>query len=173
MKMKLIPILTIIASLFLMAEEVPTRDIEVKQLTPAQESLASYTNYSILESSGVDKEFTADKNATQREALTKEINAIIIEELKKKGKKVVQSDPDFYVAYSAGIDEEALGKKLDEAGKKHIHALPKAAIVLMLADAKNGKLLWMATAQGDTTQLPPKQKQERIRYAIRKMLQSL
>ena len=127
----------------------------------------------ILESSGVDKKFIPDKNVTQREKLTNEINAIINEELKKKGKKAVEKNPEFYVAYSAGIDKEAIESKLEKADRERVHAIPKAAIVLMLADAKSGKLLWMTSAEGDATKLPPEQKQKRIQYAIRKMLQSL
>lgn len=151
---------------------VSTQDITVKSEKSAKADLSGYKTYSILASSGVDKAFRKDKNDDGVKSRN-EINRIINETLQKQGKSYADKNPDFYVVYAAGTDKNAIEKKLSKEGKEVIHNTPKAAIVLVLIDAKNGSVLWKSSAEGDLQNISEEKKRQRMSYAIKKMLANL
>ena len=87
---------------------------------------------------------------------------IINTELTKKGKTPVTQDPDFYVAYAAGTDMDAVKEKLDAAGKKTIEKTPEAAMVLILIDAETGVIIGVSTAEGEAKGLPAEETKKRL-----------
>lgn len=97
-----------------------------------------------------------------------EVKFIINREMRAHGFHQVESNPDIYVAFAAGVDMEALGLKEDPETKKQvITKVPKAALVVALIDANTGYTVWLGQAQGEV------QKQQtieniraRIDYAI-------
>ena len=153
--------------------DIPTKDIEIEQLSPMQGNFKCYHTYTILKSSGIDRKYMEKRDPAELKKIEREIDTVISGEMRSRGKREVEKDPQFYIAYSAGIDKSSLSEKLDDAGKESLQSLPQAAIVIMLADAGTGKLLWMSTAQGNSTRLPESEKEKRIAYAIKKMLGTL
>ena len=98
------------------------------------------------------------------------MKSLINQELMKKGKKPVSSNPDFFVAYLGGADMEAVKTKLDKKGKETIEKTPEAVLVLMLIDADTGGIIWMSTAEGEMKDLPLEDRRKRLEFAVKKML---
>ena len=46
-------------------------------------------------------------------------------------------------------------------------------MVLMLVDAETGSIIWLSTAEAEYKSLPLKEKRERMKFAIEKMLKGL
>ncbi len=94
-------------------------------------------------------------------------------ELAKKGKIPVNKDPDFYVAYAAGTDMDAIEEKINKEGQATLHNRPVAGIALILVDAETGAIMGLSTAAGDAKNLPAKEAKKRLNYAIKKMLSGI
>lgn len=146
-----------------------TSDIQVEAMKSEKVNLDGYKTYEIIEGSGI-------VDGTQRADnldIDAEMQQMINTELVKKGKTLVTKDPDFYVAYVAGTDMDAVKEKLDAAGKKTIEKTPEAAMVLILIDAETGVIIGISTAEGEVKSLPAEETKKRLNYAIRKMLSGL
>jgi len=115
----------------------------------------------------------SDTQRTDNLDVSAEMQQMINTELAKKGKILVTKDPDFYVAYVAGADMDAVRVKLDKEGKETIEKAPAAAMVLVLIDAETGVIIGISTAEGDVKGLPADQMKKRLNYAIKKMLSDL
>ena len=148
---------------------VSTSDIQVDNTQSEKADLDGYKTYQFIEGSGVaeDKETKKIMNSAKTAA---RIEALINQELMKKGKTPVAKDPDFLVAYLGGADMEAVKKKLDKSGKEIIEKSPEAALVLMLVDADTGSIIWISTAEGEVKDLPVEDRRKRLEYAVKKML---
>ncbi|SFV68217.1 hypothetical protein MNB_SV-10-687 [hydrothermal vent metagenome] len=151
---------------------VSTKDIEVETVKSAKANLKGYKTYEIIKESGVDDTLKKDKTL-KNVNIDADIKALINTELQKKGKIEVKKNPDFFVAYVAGADMNAMQIKLDKKGRSMIENVPAAAMVLMLVDADTGSIIWLSTAEGDFKGLPLEQQKKRLEYAIRKMLSGL
>lgn len=143
-----------------------TSDIEVEALKSEKVNLDGYKTYAIIEGSGV---INGTKRADNLD-VNAQIQKILHTELAKKGKTPVTKDPDFYVAYAAGTDMDAVIEKLDAEGKKTVEKRPAAAMVLILVDADTGVIIDMSIAEGEAKNLPAEATKERLNYAIKKML---
>lgn len=146
-----------------------TSDIQVEAMKSEKVNLDGYKTYEIIEGSGV----VDGTKRTDNLDVDAEMQQMINTELAKKGKTLVTKDPDFYVAYAAGTDMEAVKEKLDVAGKKTIEKSPEAAMVLILIDAETGVIIGISTAEGDVKGLPADDMKKRLNYAIKKMLSGL
>lgn len=146
-----------------------TSDIQVEAMKSEKVNLDGYKTYEIIEGSGV----VDGTKRTDNLDVDAEMQQMINTELAKKGKTLVTKDPDFYVAYAAGTDMEAVKEKLDAAGKKTIEKSPEAAMVLILIDAETGVIIGISTAEGDVKGLPADDMKKRLNYAIKKMLSGL
>lgn len=94
---------------------VSTSDIQVEALKSEKVNLDGYKTYQIIEESGMatePRESNLDVDA--------ELHHVITTELGKKGKVPVTNDPDFYVAYVAGTDMDAIKVKVDKKGQETI-----------------------------------------------------
>ncbi|OQX76579.1 MAG: hypothetical protein B6D54_03645 [Epsilonproteobacteria bacterium 4484_65] len=146
-----------------------TSDIKVEALKSEKVNLDGYKTYEIIEGSGI----VDGSKRTDNLNVNAEMQQIINTELTKKGKTPVTQDPDFYVAYAAGTDMDAVKEKLDAAGKKTIEKTPEAAMVLILIDAETGVIIGVSTAEGEAKGLPAEETKKRLNYAIKKMLSGL
>ncbi len=148
---------------------VSTSDIQVEALQSEKVNLDGYKTYEIIEGSGIIDGTMRTDNLD----LNAELEQIINTELAQKGKTRVTKDPDFYVAYAAGTDMEAVKEKLDAAGKMRIEKSPEAGMILILIDAETGMIIGISTAQGEVKGLPAEETKKRLNYTIKKMLSSL
>ena len=148
---------------------VSTSDILVDNTQSDKVDLKGYKTYQFIEGSGVaeDKETKKMMNSTKTAA---RIESLINQELIKKGKTPVSSNPDFFVAYLGGADMEAVKTKLDKKGQEIIEQKPEAVLVLMLVDANSGAIIWMSTAEGEMKDLPIEDRRKRLEFAVKKML---
>ena len=146
-----------------------TSDIQVEAMKSEKVNLDGYKTYEIIEGSGI---VDGTKRADNLD-VNAEMQQMINTELAKKGKTLVTKDPDFYVAYAAGTDMEAVKEKLDEKGKKTLEERPEAAMVLILIDAETGVIIGISTAEGEAKGLPVKDMKKRLNYAIKKILSGL
>ena len=148
---------------------VSTSDILVDNTQSDKVDLKGYKTYQFIEGSGVaeDKDTKKMMDSTKTAA---RIEVLINQELMKKGKKPVSSNPDFFVAYLGGADMEAVKTKLDKKGKETIEKTPEAVLVLMLIDADTGGIIWMSTAEGEMKDLPLEDRRKRLEFAVKKML---
>lgn len=147
---------------------VSTSDIKVESAASDKVDLKGYKTYQIAEGSGVATEST--KNSHDIDA---ELNRIITTELGKKGKVPVTKDPDFYVAYLAAKDTEAMEIKIDEKGQETIKEAPAAAMLLLLIDAETGVIIGISTAEGEAKDLPLADRKKRLEYTIKKMFNEM
>ena len=147
---------------------VSTSDIKVESVKSEKVDLKGYKTYEIIEGSGV----IDDTKVTNLDIDT-EMQQMINTELVKKGKILVTKDPDFYIAYIAGTDMDAVKEKLDEVGKETIEKAPAAAMILVLIDAETGVIIGISTAEGEVKDLSIEDRKKRLNYAIKKMLSGL
>lgn len=148
---------------------VSTSDIQVEALTYDKVNLDGYKTYEIIEGSGI----VDGTQRTDRVDVNVEMRQMIIAELAKKGKTPVTGNPDFYIAYAAGTDMEAVKEKVNEEGKKTIERAPSAAMILTLIDAEAGMIIGISTAEGDVKGVPADDMKKRLSYTIKKMLGNL
>ncbi len=151
---------------------VSTSDIQVETTKSDKVDLKGYKTYQFIDGSGVAKD-TSKKTLTRSEKTSAEIEEMINDELAKKGKVPVSSDPDFFVAYLGGADRNAVKMKLDKAGKEVMEKSPEAALVLMLVDADSGSIIWMSTAEAELKGGSSESLKKRIKYTVEKMLQGV
>ena len=151
---------------------VSTKDIEVETVKSEKANLKGYKTYEVIKESGVDDSLKKDKTLKDVD-VDADIKKMITTELAKRGKVEVTHDPDFFVAYVAGADMNAMTIKLDEQGRSTIENIPEAAMLLMLVDADTGSIIWLSTAEAEFKGLPHEQQQERLKYTIKKMLSGL
>jgi len=151
---------------------VSTSDIQVENAQSEKANLNGYKTYQFIEGSGFAKD-TSKETLTQNDSVSAEIEDLINTELTKKGKVATSKDPDFFVAYLGGTDREAVKKRVNKEGKEVIEKSPEAAMVLMLIDADSGDIIWMSTAEGDVKAKSKEEQSERLKFAVKKMLQGL
>jgi len=146
-----------------------TSDIEVEALTSEKVNLDGYKTYEIIEGSGM----VTDAHRSDNLDLDTEMKQMINAELAKKGKIPVVKDPDFYVAYVAGTDMDAIEEKINKDGQKILHDRPTTGMVLILIDADTGAIIGLSAAAAEVKNLPAKEAKKRLNYAIKKMLSGI
>lgn len=143
-------------------------DIEVASVQDEKVNLDGYKTYQILDESGMVTEPVVsnfDVNA--------ELKRLITTELGKKGKTPVTKDPDFYVAYLAGTDMDAIKVKVDRNGKETLENIPASSMILILVDARTSMIIGASAAEGEFKDLPLEDRKKRLDYTIKKMLGDL
>lgn len=145
---------------------VKTDDIEVVALKSEKANLHGYKTYQIIDESG----FAKDSEVSNNLDINTELQQIVNAELAKKGKMPVTKNPDFYVAYLAAADMDAIKEKVDKKGQVRIESAPAAAMLLVLIDADTAEIIYLSSAQGDVKGLPLDEKRKRLNYAIKEML---
>jgi len=146
---------------------VSTSDIAVASAKSEKVNLDGYKTYEILKGSGMATEPITNLDVDV------ELQRIITTELGKKGKVPVTVNPDFYVAYLAGADIDAIKVKIDKEGQESLKNVPAAAMILIIIDAKTGIIIGASTAEGEVKDLPLDDRKERLNYTIKKMLNEM
>lgn len=151
---------------------VKTDDIRVTAAKCKKADLSGYKTYQVLDGSGIMKS-SRKTRVPKNIDIDAEIRNIIESELAKKGKRLVAANPDFYIGYVAGADIDALKSKVNDKGEKALDDIPMAAIAMLFVDASTGAVVCLSYAEGEMRDLPVDQKRKRLKYAVKKMLQSL
>ena len=147
---------------------VDTSDIKVESAKADKVNLDGYKTYQIMEESGVATESTKNDHDVNAE-----LQRSIATELGKKGKVPVTKNPDFYVAYLAAADMDAIEVKIDKKGQETIKEAPAAAMLLLLIDAHTGMIIAISTAEGEAKNLPIEDRKKRLNYTVKKMFSQL
>ena len=148
---------------------VSTSDIKTKTVKSVKADLDGYKTYQIVDGSGI----VDDTKSANVKELNTDMRQMMNTELANKGKTKVDANPDFYVAYAAGSDMEAVTMKLDAAGKVEVEARPEAGILLVLIDAQTGQIIAISAAEGEAKKLPLEDTKKRLQYAINKMFEGI
>ena len=100
-----------------------------------------------------------------------DVNALVASTIRKKLAKLGLNESteavDFVVAYGIGVDMAAL--HLKNYADSNIQGLLKVAegtLVIVFADKKSKRVLWLASAEGEYKNLAADIAQKRIKYAI-------
>jgi hypothetical protein len=151
----------------------PTSDIKVEKATSKKVDLRGYKTYAPLLAKGVlvdSQGIYSSKNMN----LEAEINNMIKTELDKRGKEQVMSNPDFLVAYVAGVDMDVIRAKVRKQDQIQLTQVPAASLAILFIDAQTNALIWMAVSEGELRQdLDVEKTRKRLHYAIRKMLRGI
>jgi hypothetical protein len=106
-------------------------------------------------------------------------------ELKSRGLTYDADSPDLMVGYHGAVeqklDEEVVKTYYDESGYaldtspgKKIDSWEVGTLMLLIFDAKNGNLLWRATAQAELDDRASAQEQKKnVELAVHKMLETM
>ncbi|WP_309497168.1 DUF4136 domain-containing protein [Sulfurovum sp.] len=147
---------------------VNTSDIKVESAQDEKVNLDGYKTYQILNESGM----VTEPVVTNLDMDT-ELQRLINTELGNKGKTPVTSNPDFYIAYLAGADMDAMKVKVDSKGQETLDNVPEAAMILLLIDARTSMIIGVSTAEGEVKDIPLEDRKKRLKYTIEKMLGGL
>lgn len=152
---------------------VSTNDIKVKQAKYEKANMEGYKTYMALSSKGIildSKGTWVPKNID----VNTEIQHLVKTEMDRKGKQLVVSNPDFYVAYAVGVDIDAIKEKVNKKDQAKIENIPSAGLAIVFTDAKTSQVIWMAVAEGNLKEeLSLEDRKKRANYAIKKMLEGL
>jgi len=172
-------ILKIIATLFVVFGIYGCSD-NIGKITTVTEvsekvNMRGYTTYQTITSKeGIvhnSKGAFVPKNYTTADA---DIQSFIKAELSNRGKKEVQSNPDFYAAYAVGVGVESIKEKCNNQSKVMLTDISSATLVLVFIDAKTGSIIWKSTASGQTYKdLSLEKRRGRIATAIKKMMKNI
>ena len=152
---------------------VSTSDINVVQAQDEKTNMEGYKTYMALSSKGIilDSEGTwVPKNIDTKA----EIRYMIKTEMDNKGKQLVVSNPDFYVAYAVGVDMDTVKEHVSKKDHMKIENIPSSGLAIVFIDAKTNQVIWMSVAEGNLKdELSFEDRKKRASYAIKKMLADL
>lgn len=103
-----------------------------------------------------------------------EVRFLINRELRKHGLSPVDSEPDLFVAFAAGVDMTALElKENPETRQEMLTNVPTAALLVALVDARTGYTVWLGYATGNVQKQQSMENiRKRLDYAVSRIFQS-
>lgn len=114
------------------------------------------------------------------------VRTAVDDEMKARGLKYDPRAPDLLIGYHGAterrMDDQQLQSYYDESDYelarepgKSIDSWEVGTLMLMVFDARNGMMLWQATAQAelDEKRVSQREQRDRIEYAVKKMLETL
>ena len=146
-----------------------TSDITVKTETSNKVNFAAYKTYDFIQGNTVAHKTTSVKVINDQK-INNEIATILTEELAKKGKTFTTVNPDLHIAYIAAKDADALNDQLNKEGQETVHQTKQGSMVLVAIDAHSKMIIGLATAEGTIKNSSHEERQKRITYAIKKMI---
>ena len=161
--------LTATTVLFFSGCNSTTKGINVESHTAQKVNLDGYKSYEWLASASI---IVDENNAYKNHGYNVEeyIQSQISKTLLNKNRTHSSSNPDFLVSYITGVNMDAVKEKVDDAGKKYIDSVPKAALAIVLIDTRTSQIIWSASADAKIQEtLDDTKSKERIDYAIEKM----
>lgn len=147
-----------------------TKDIKVSSESDPKVSMSGYKTYAWLASAQLlyDPE---GKWEPRHVDMDNEIKFLIDQELQKRNINQTNDYPDMIIGYAAGVDMTALGLvKNPDMQKELLQNVPKAALALVVVDAKTGYLIWVGAAEANVLEQPSNDVvRKRLKYAVKKM----
>lgn len=103
-----------------------------------------------------------------------DIKYLIDRELRRKGVHNELTAPDLAVAFSVGVDMEAMQLKADpQTNADILKNIPKAALVVALIDTKTKYVVWLGKATAEVQNSKDVEVvRKRLDYAVREMFKS-
>jgi hypothetical protein len=149
-----------------------TSDIKVETFAQPDTNLSSYNSYAwagsaqvVFDPVGQWEQPTLDTD--------EEVRFVINRELRNSGLVQVETEPDLYVGFAAGVDTSVLELKQDPDNKEEMVPtnVPKAALVIALIDARTGYTVWLGYAEGNAqNQQSIENIRKRIDFAVTEIL---
>lgn len=168
--------LTFAIVLFLVSacSHFPKDDISFRSDSDPKINIAEYKTFSWLAAAMVVNDPYGLWEPGQLNA-DAEVQFALNKGLRDKGFTETATEPDFVVLYAAGINMEALELKPDsEFGKNVVLNVPKAALSVILIDAKTEQPIWLGTATAELKQaVETSVAKQRIHYAVEGILKNM
>jgi len=104
-----------------------------------------------------------------------ELRILIEKQLDKRGLKKNPATPDLIVGFALGVDMASLGIKTNpDTQIKSSENIPKGALVVVLAEASSGFVIWTGIATADIHENPDDETvRKRLKYAVTEMFSSI
>ena len=148
-----------------------TGDIRVETESDPGVDLGEYRTYSWLGSAGVVNDPRGNWEPPDLDADV-EIRRILNRELRRRGMREVESDPQVVVAFATGINTEVFHIVENPENKMYtLQNAPKAALVVVFIDPRTRHPVWVGTAVGEIkSERSADEVRKRIDYAVTNML---
>jgi hypothetical protein len=169
-----LPVFIIVLMLVAGCASVPTKDIQVDAQSDPKANFSGYKTYAWLGAAAIVNDPHGQWEPPQFDS-DAEIMFLIDRELRKRGMSENTTDPDFVIAFAAGIDMEALGLKVDTETKMDmLENVPQGGLVVLLVDSESGLVIWVGVATAEIQESPDTQTvKTRLDYAVTQMLKKL
>lgn len=156
------------------ASTVPTKDITVDSASDPKANFSGYRTYAWLGSALIVNDPAGQWEPIGFDA-DSEIKYLIDRELRKRGMSETTSNPDLVVIFAAGVDMEAFELKIEPKTKiESLVNAPAGGLVVALADAETGYIIWTGLAVADIHATPDAAiAKARLDYAVSKLFKLL
>jgi len=148
-----------------------SNDIRVETESDPGVDLGTYRTYSWLGSAEVVNDPRGNWEPPDLDA-DAEIRRVLNRELRRRGMREVESDPQLVVAFATGINTEVF--HIVENPENEMYTLqnaPKAALVVVFIDPRTRHPVWVGTAVGEVdSERTADEVRKRIDYAVTYML---
>ena len=173
MKKIILFLLATSAMLLTACTTVPTDDIKVTAEADPKVNFTGHKTYAWLGSAGILKDPEGKWEPPKFDA-DAEITFLINRELRNRGMTETTTKPDVIIAYALGVDMAALKTKTNPESKISVlENVPQGALMIVLADAKSGFVIWAGSAQAEIKNLGADAAKQRLDYAISNMFKKL
>jgi len=151
-----------------------TKDIEVDAMADANVDFSAYQTYGWVAASAIVSDAYAQWEAPGFDPVV-EIKTQVDAALQKRGMTEDSVDPDVLVAFSVGLDMDALGVKQDpDTDTQMLANIPQGGLALLMADSQTGYLSWIGVATGDVQDNPDDETvKKRLEYAVSELIKKL
>jgi len=174
MNKKYSAIFVLIALLFSGCASVPAQftDIQISSEADPVVIFKAYQTYAWVASSEIEND-TMEKWATaSSEEANTDIKFLINQELSKRGMFETDIAPDIYVAYTLGVNVDAMELKVDpETQMSLIEHVPHNGLVIVMVDRLSKYLVWIGVAEAEPHEkITIEARNARLNYAVTEML---
>ena len=151
-----------------------TEDIKVETDLHPKANLKAYETFAWVASAEIVYDPQGQWELPEFDA-DAEILWLIRRELRRRGMTEVNVNPDLLVGFATGINMAALElKKNPDTRLETLENVPKAALVVVLIDARTGYPVWVGTAKGELQEEATDEViRERLDYAVSEMFKKM
>jgi len=163
-------LLTILTVLFLSGCATLTKDIEVRSETAPGVNLANYKSFAWVASAEIVNDPQGNWEPTGFDA-DAEIKFLLLKELRNKGLKETNRNPDLLLIFAAGVNMENLELEKDPNSTiSTLEEVPKGALLLVMIDPVSRHPVWAGTARGNVERgRSDEEVRKRLAFAVKKM----
>jgi hypothetical protein len=148
------------------------KDIEVKAESDPKVDLSGFKSYGWIGAAGIIND-QAGRWEPPSFDVDGEVRFQIDQNLRAKGLNENSATPELAVAFSIGLDMEALKTvRIEGSNKGMIENVPQGALVVMLVDAATMVPIWVGAARAEIQEgLDEETVKARIKFAIERMFE--